>query len=247
MNESKLKVLITGGASGIGKEIVRDLYKQGYEILFTHNNSSQEADNLINELSDTKINKISAFQVDLSNIEGINSLLEHITEDEFYGFVHNAGMTYDQVIAMLDKDYIAKLMNVNLISFMLICKTIIRKMSRQKSGSIIAIGSITGDTPNQGNSVYASSKAGLEAFVKSLVAEYGRKGIRSNTIKPGYVDTRMMYKYDQHKDAICSQIPQNRYGKPEEIAQIVSFLLSDKSSYINGSSITADGGLSACL
>ncbi|WP_158657728.1 SDR family NAD(P)-dependent oxidoreductase [Agarilytica rhodophyticola] len=247
MNKTTSKVLITGGASGIGKAIVRELFSEGYDIVFTHNRSSEEAQTLLAELANTGNNQISAHQVDLSDLSQINNFLASIESHRFSGFIHNAGMTYDQVVALLDADHITQLMNVNLISFMLITKTIIRNMSRQKAGSIVAIGSITSDTPNQGNAVYASSKAGLEAFVKSLVAEYGRKGLRANIIKPGYIETAMLKKFDQYKKTICHNIPQKRYGQPEEIAQIASFLISEKSSYISGASITADGGLSACL
>lgn len=236
------RVLVTGGARGLGEAIVRRLARDGYRVRFTFAHSVDRAKALAQELG------VECVPCDLGDpgaVEALASGLE--SEPPFYGFVHNAGTTYDSLAAMIEQDKAARLMQVNFWSFLRLVKALIRPMSHVRAGRIVAVGSITSERASQGNAVYAASKAALRGFVATLAIEVARRGVTANLVAPGYMDTDMMAPYAAKRAEIEKQIPAARFGKPDEAAALVAFLLSADAAYITGTSITIDGGLSSAI
>jgi len=150
----------------------------------------------------------------------------------------------DNLAIRMSSDEWSSVINVNLTSTFLMSKFAIKKMLKNKSGKLINITSVVGHTGNIGQANYTASKAGIVAMSKSLALEYAKKNININCISPGFISTAMTEKIDEKfKESIISKIPASRLGKPEDIANVVVFLTSSKSDYINGETIHVNGGL----
>ena len=158
--------------------------------------------------------------------------------------MNNAGITKDNIVLRMTEDEWMDVLNVNLNGAFKISKIVLKFMLKKRWGRIINITSTSASTGNKGQANYAAAKAGVEAFSKSLAKEVGSRGITVNAIAPGYIQTDMTEVINEKvKEEILSQIPLARFGKPEEISQLVDFLISDEASYITGQTIHVNGGL----
>ena len=238
-------VLITGSSSGIGKEIARVLAKD-YDVILHYNNGYESA-KLLKEELDKKYNRdYLMVKCDLSKEEEIDNMLT-IIYDRYNSIdilINNAGIAIDTLFEDKTKDNFMKTLDINLIAPFLLCKKIGPKMKENKYGVIINISSTNGiDTSYIESLDYDASKAGLISLSKNL-ANYFAPYVRVNTICPGWVNTEMNKELD--KDFIKNEedkILLGRFANPEEIANLVEFLISDKASYINNSIIRIDGGI----
>jgi len=241
-------VLVTGGGRGIGAAIVRALAGAGFAVDFTYRTAAEQAQALVQSLaSDHPGVPVAALPVDLADRAAVDALADRSAAQGYYGFVHNAGMAYDRLVAMIDQSQAETVMQVNFWSLARIAKSVLRPMTAAGTGRIVVIGSVAGLRGGRGNAIYAASKAAALGLVRTLVLEAARKGVTANYVAPGFVDTEMLSGYASHRERLEAQIPVGRYAKPEEIAAVVAFLLSDGAAYVNGAVVPVDGGIDATL
>jgi 3-oxoacyl-[acyl-carrier protein] reductase len=242
MNSLKNKnIIITGASGGIGNSIVEKLYDNDANILATGTRIEK-----LEELK-KKFNKIKILKFDISQHDNIEEFINNATEElggSLDSIVNNAGITKDNLTIRMNLEEWTKVIDINLTSTFLMCKYSIKKMLKNKSGKIVNITSVVGHTGNVGQANYTASKAGIVAMSKSLAIEYAKKNININCISPGFISTAMTDQIDEkHKEAIIAKIPSNRLGKPEDVANAVSFLTSGQSDYINGETLHVNGGM----
>jgi 3-oxoacyl-[acyl-carrier protein] reductase len=238
--------LVTGGSRGIGKAISLSLGKS-FNVVVGYSSSKDSAKEVVKDI--VKSGGIAtAIQVDVKSSESIENAFVTI-EEEFDGvdvLVNNAGITKDNILPRLKEDDWNDVIDTNLSGSFKTSQRAIKHMMKNKWGRIVFISSIVGMMGNQGQANYAASKAGLIGLSKSIAKEMGSRNITSNVIAPGYVDTDMTaFLTDEQKNNIIEQLSIKRIGKPEDIANIVSFLTSDESEYITGQVISVDGGITS--
>lgn len=235
--------LVTGGSRGIGAGIVKALVAQGAKVAFTYRSSSDQADALIREL-DVPEDRIKAYQSDASEMVAAEALVKQVLED--FGTIHilvnNAGITRDNLLLRMSEENWDDVIKNNLTSVFNLTKQAIRPMMRNRWGSIINLSSVVGRMGNAGQANYAASKAGIIGFTKSVAKEMGSRNIRCNAVAPGFIETEMTGEL-ANKDDYLRNIPLNRFGSVEEVAQVVAFLASDLSGYVNGQVINVCGGM----
>jgi 3-oxoacyl-[acyl-carrier protein] reductase len=234
-------IIVTGASGGIGNSIVEKLHENGANILAT-GTKIEKLEELKSKFSNVKILKF-----DISQHEKIEDFLNNATEElggSLDCMINNAGITKDNLTIRMSLEEWKKVIDINLTSTFLMCKYSIKKMLKNKSGKIVNITSVVGHTGNIGQANYTASKAGIVAMSKSLAIEYAKKNININCISPGFISTAMTDKIDDSfKEAIIAKIPSNRLGKPEDIANAVTFLSSNQSDYINGETLHINGGM----
>jgi 3-oxoacyl-[acyl-carrier protein] reductase len=240
------RVLVTGGGKGVGAAIVRVLAAAGYDVEFTYRSSGEAAQALAAELTSAGFSA-AAHALDLADKNAVEGFCERIESETFFGFVHNAGQSYDALAAMLQQDKAEAAMQVNFWSFTRLATLLVRQMMRAKDGRVVVIGSVTAERGNQGNAAYAASKAALLGYARTLAVEVASRNITVNYVAPGFIDTEMISKYAKFREKMETQIPANRFATPDDIAGIVAFLLSPHAAYITGAYLPVDGGLTAAL
>jgi NAD(P)-dependent dehydrogenase (short-subunit alcohol dehydrogenase family) len=226
-------VLVTGSSRGIGKAIAIELVKAGYEVHGTYNASKEEADKLSAEYG------ISFHQADLAKRGDTLRLATELSSLNLYALVNNAGIWEMDKVSNMDFATWDRTIEVNLTAPVILSTLLAKSMA--KGSSIVNISSTDGLTGAYDGLSYSASKAGLISITKSLGNTLGAKGIRVNAIAPGWVNTEMVT--DEIAESSATSIPLGRNAKPEEIATVVEFLISEKASYINGETIVVDGGL----
>ena len=240
-NLENKNIIVTGASGGIGSAIIKRLNEAGANVLASGTR--------IEKLEQLKSNfkNIKILKFDISQTDKIEEFIENATNQlggSLDGIVNNAGVTQDNLAIRMNLDEWQKVININLTSTFLMSKFAIKKMLKNKSGKIINITSVVGHTDNLGQANYTASKAGIVAMSKSLAIEYAKKNININCISPGFIKTAMTDKIDdKFKEVIVQKIPSGRLGEPDDIANVVLFLSSDQSSYINGETIHVNGGM----
>ena len=238
MTKQIKKVLITGSSRGIGKAIALELKEKGYEVIGTAT-SKKGIDSLSKE-------NITGLLLDLNSLDSIENFNETIQSNhsDISILINNAGITQDNLVISMKRKEWMDIINIHLNGTFTISKKVLKFMLKKRWGRIINITSASASIGNRGQSNYAAAKSGVEAFSKSLSKEVGSRGITVNCLAPGYIDTDMTNSISlEQKKEINKLIPLNRFGKPEEIAKMVSFLVSEDGSYITGQTIHINGGL----
>lgn len=237
--------LITGASKGIGRAIANKYAAQGAHVAFTYLSSVEKGEALVAELEAKGI-KAKGYRSDASDFAAAVQLVSDVVTD--FGsldiLINNAGITKDNLMMRMTEQMWDEVINVNLKSCFNTVKAATRTMMKQRAGSIINMTSVVGLKGNAGQANYAASKAGILGFTKSIALELGSRGIRSNAVAPGFIETEMTDVLDVNtvqgwRDAI----PLKRGGQPEDVADACVFLGSDMSSYITGQVIQVDGGM----
>ncbi len=233
-------VLVTGASRGIGKAIATQLKALGGTVIGTATSEHGAAN--ISEYLGADCGLV----LNVTDDESISAMFDLIKEK--HGavdiLVNNAGITRDNLMMRMKNDEWDDIIDTNLSSVFKISKAVLRSMMKKRHGRIINIGSVVGTMGNAGQVNYATSKAGLIGFTKSLAREVASRGITVNTVSPGFIDTDMTQTLtDEQKEGIFAQVPANRLGKPEEIANAVAFLASDSAAYITGETLHVNGGM----
>jgi 3-oxoacyl-[acyl-carrier protein] reductase len=232
--------LVSGASRGIGKAIALQLKALGATVIGTAT-SQQGADNIANYLGEG-----CGLVLNVTDQASIDALFDTIKQ-QFGGvdiLVNNAGITRDNLMMRMKDEEWQDIIDTNLTSVFKISKAVLRTMMKKRHGRIINIGSVVGTMGNAGQVNYATAKAGLLGFTKSLAREVASRGITVNTVAPGFIDTDMTQTLtDEQKEHIFAQVPANRLGKPEEIASAVAFLASDAAAYITGETLHVNGGM----
>ena len=235
-------ILVTGANRGIGLNIIQRLNNDGYTVIGT--SRTDDGANIISQ--EINSNGGKGLKMDVTNQESINSAIKNI-QDEYgalYGLVNNAGITNDNLLMRMTDEQWLSVIETNLTSIYRVTKSIVKDMMKAREGRIVNIGSIVGMMGNAGQSNYSASKSGLLGFTKSLARELSSRNINVNSISPGFIDTDMTKALsDDQIDNLSKNIPLGRIAESSEVSSVVSFLLSDDSSYITGENINVNGGL----
>ena len=241
-----MTALITGSARGIGAAIALRLAKDGFDIAFNDISEKMFENNDILDKVRALGVQAEVFLADVSKYDQCENMVKAVKER--FGtidvLVNNAGITRDNLMAKMDEAMYDLVIDVNQKSVFNMMKLVCGVMSRQKHGHIINLASVTGLYGNAGQVNYAASKAAIIGMTKTVAKEYGKRGITCNAVAPGFIHTPMTDALtDEQKQKMLDLIAMKRYGEPEEIAGVVSFLASEDSSYVTGQVIEISGGL----
>ncbi len=236
------KVLVTGASGGIGRAIALEAAKNGYEIVAHYNSGAQKAQSLKSEIEELG-GKCQLIQFSISDREDCKKKLEAWTEENgaLWGIVLNAGICRDNIFpAMTDENW-DDVIHTNLDGFYNVLRPLVMPLCKKRKGRIITIASVSGVVGNKGQVNYSASKAGIIGATKALALELAGRKITVNCIAPGIIETDMIK--DAPIDEIVSSVPMKRAGKPEEVASLAAFLLSEQAGYITRQVININGGL----
>ena len=228
--------LVTGASRGIGRSIALELGQAGADVVVGYQSATEEAEAVAVEAGGR------AIQADIADPEDARRLVEEAGDVDI--LVNNAGLTRDGLIARMPDDDWRAVLETNLSGAFYTCRAAARGMMRRRRGAIVNVSSIVGVHGNPGQTNYAASKAGLIGLTKALARELGSRGVRANVVAPGYVETRLTEVLPEElRQSMLASTPLGVFGKTEDVAAAVRFLVSDAAAFITGEVLLVDGGL----
>ncbi|AJA44086.1 3-oxoacyl-ACP reductase FabG [Frischella perrara] len=233
--------LVTGASRGIGRAIAEKLVKNGATVIGTA--TTEKGAEAISQYLGANG---KGFLLNVTDEKSIDSVIDAVKSQfgDIDILVNNAGITRDNLLMRMKENEWQDILDTNLTSVFRVSKALLRTMMKKRYGRIVTIGSVVGTMGNAGQANYSAAKAGLIGFSKSLAREVASRGITVNVVAPGFIETDMTRALsDEQRTAILSQVPANRLGEPEEIANAVAFLVSDDAAYITGETLHINGGM----
>ena len=243
--EERKTVLVTGASRGIGKEVALKYAENGYDVIINYVSNKTDVKALENEFKEKGVDCL-ILKADVSKQEEVQELVEKAIEKfgKIDVLVNNAGITKDNLLMRMSEEEFDKVLEINLKGTFLVTKAVTKYMMKKRTGSIINLSSVVGVVGNAGQCNYSASKAGIIGFTKSIAKELASRNIRANAVAPGFIGTDMTSVLpDNLKESIHNQIPLKRMGNAKEVAELIYFLGSEKSSYITGQVINIGGGM----
>lgn len=237
--------LITGGSRGIGRVIAEKLASDGYDIAICYSGNEAAAQETISACKKYGVQAIY-LKANVAIAEDVTNLFTEVKElmGPIEVLVNNAGITRDGLLLRMSEEDYDVVVDTNLKGTFLCTKAAIKDMMKARKGKIINITSIVGVQGNPGQANYCASKAGIIGLTKSVAREYGGKGITVNAVAPGFIQTAMTDELPENvKEAYLKQIPLGRFGTPEDVANVVAFLASDRAAYVTGQVLEVTGGM----
>jgi 3-oxoacyl-[acyl-carrier protein] reductase len=242
---SNLTVLVTGGASGIGKACALTFAQAGYNVVVNYGHSEQAALDVTKQCSELGVEAF-AVKADVSKQDEVNAMVD-LTLKTFGSIdvlINNSGITKDNLLLRMTSEDFSDVLDVNLLGTFHCIKAVVKPMMKARKGKIINMASVIGQIGNIGQANYAASKGGIIALTKSVARELASRNVTCNAIAPGFIQTKMTdVLSDEVKSGILGQVPMARLGQPEDVANVALFLASDAANYITGQVINVDGGM----
>ena len=243
--EEKKVVFVTGASRGIGKDVALKFAEKGYDVIINYVSDKTDVETLKKEFAEKGADSL-ILKADVSKEEEVKDVVEKAIEKfgKIDVLVNNAGITRDNLLMRMSTEDFDKVIDINLKGTFLVTKAVTKYMMKKRCGSIVNLASVVGVVGNAGQCNYSASKAGIIGFTKSVAKELASRNIRANAVAPGFIETDMTNVLsDTVKESIHNQIPLKRMGSSKEVAELIYFLGSEKSSYITGQVINIDGGM----
>jgi len=236
------RILVTGASSGIGQSIAVECSKMGASVIITGRNKERLIETFRMLITEEPTQHHDLIIADLTDEQSVISLVDNI--DEIDGLVNNAGVNRVKPVMFIKDEDINYVYNANTFGSVKLTRLLLKKHKIKKNASIVFTSSISAFINSPGRALYASSKAAITSFMRSFAVELACKGIRANAVHPGMIETSLINENlsDEEKKKDMAEYPLKRYGKPEEVAWSVIYLLSDASAWVTGTSMVVDGG-----
>jgi 3-oxoacyl-[acyl-carrier protein] reductase len=238
--------LVTGGSRGIGRAICRALAEPDGVVAFNYFDPDEQAAQTTIAMLEAKGVRAESRKLDVSDSAQVNEYIEHLVN--IYGrldvLVNNAGITQDALIVRMTLEQFERVLKVNLTGVFVCMQAAAKVMMKQRSGCIVNVASVVGQTGNVGQANYTASKAGVMALTKTGAKELAARGVRVNAVAPGFIETDMTAAiFEKVAEVMRSHIPMGRTGQPEDVADVVAFLCSPAARYLTGQVLHVSGGL----
>lgn len=246
MSDQEAQVaLVTGGSRGIGRAVAARLARDGFDVAICYRSDDAAAEQVEKEIRSVGRRALIR-KVDVADRIGVRAFVAE-TEAELgpvSAVVTSAGITRDRPMALMSDDEWDSVLRTNLDGTYNLLRSVVRAMIRRRAGTVVTLASVAGVMGNAGQTNYSASKAGIIGLTQALAKEFGRYGVRANAVAPGFIDTEMVASVPEAMatEAI-KRIPLGRFGTPEEVAALVSYLVSSQAEYITGQVLRIDGGM----
>ncbi|MFC7819091.1 MULTISPECIES: 3-oxoacyl-[acyl-carrier-protein] reductase [unclassified Streptomyces] len=237
--------LVTGGSRGIGRAVATRLANDGFDVAICYRSDESAAEQVAKEIRAAG-RRVLTRRVDVADRAGVRAFVADVESGlgPVTAVVTSAGITRDRPLALMQDDEWDSVLRTNLDGTYNLLRSVVRSMIRRREGTVVTLSSVAGVVGNAGQTNYSASKAGIIGLTQALAKEFGRYGVRANAVAPGFIDTEMVAGVPESvaKDAI-GRIPLARFGTPEEVASLVSYLVSPQAAYITGQVVRIDGGM----